>query len=367
MEVSMDIVLNYNVKLALGASQGVGALCSGFGSRAMLLTETIYCSNREKEILRMSLERANLKTLHLEFFDGDDPYEFAKMVRSMLYGSKSEAIVVFGGNRLIHLARWMVNEESDAQKLKLVLVPAIPGTPFLLRPEGFWGSGHPTDSKFYTWNSPTVPTLVFDPYLSTTMGAKQSVAHLFQTLFFLLEAVFHEQAGLVIKSLCFGAIESIWLALEKIYEQPTKADIRLESFEAGLAAALAQHILPRLAGSTAIMVLEGITFVAQGMIGAILSPWLLENLAPRSPEMLKKIAKLMNFAFEDESPEALGIELGRLVRKLLTKFELPLRLRDIDLVEAELIHAAELTKDWKTPTGGIISIENLGVFLRSAF
>lgn len=363
----MDLSLHTEVKLGLGASQGIGLACRTHGERVLLLTETLYCTRREKDILRLSLERANLKLIPVELLDGDDPYEFFKLVQSLLRGSRAEALVGFGGNRLLHLARWIVTEEARDNPLKLVLLPAVPGFTFLFRPEGFWGSGHPTDSKFYEWSCPIPPTLVIDPYMSTSMGAKQSVAHLMQTLFFLLEAVLHEQAGLLVRSLCLGSIQALWRAMEKVYEQPTKADIRLESFEAGLAAALAQHLLPRLAGSSAVLLLEGITFVPQGMVGAILTPWLLENHAPRSTDTLLRIAESFGLPPGEESPEALGIELGRMVRKLLGKFELPLRLRDVDLVEAELQHAAELVKDWKTPSGGIVTVDQLPVFLRTAF
>ncbi len=363
----MDLNLQTEVKIGLGSSQGVGLMCSGFGSRVLLLTEALYCTSREKDILRLSLERANIKTIAMEFLDGDDPYEFLNLIRKMSRGARADAILAFGGNRILHLARYLVSEQTLENVQKLVLIPAVPGFPFLLRHEGFWGSGHPTDSKFYQWNSPLVPSIVVDPFLSVNMGAKQSLAHLLQTLFFLLEAVFHEQAGLLIKSLCLGAIRSLWAALEKIYEQPTKAEIRLEGFEAGLAAALAQHLLPRLAGSAAVLILEGISFVPQGMAGAILTPWLLESQTAAFPETLQEVAACFGLAIDDDSPETMGLELGRLVRKMFGKFELPLRLRDLDLVEAELQHTAELVKDWKTPAGGIIPVDHLPVFLRSAF
>lgn len=342
-------------------------MCSGFGSRVLLLTEALYCTTREKEILRLSLERANIKTIGMEFLDGDDPYEFLRLIQKMTRGARTEAIVALGGNRLLHLARYLVTDQAVDNIQKLILIPAVPGFPFLLRHEGFWGSGHPTDSKFYQWNSAIVPSIVLDPFLSVNMGAKQSLAHIFQTLFFLLEAVFHDQAGLLVKSLCLGSIRKLWAALERIYEQPTKAEIRLDGFEAGLAAALAQHLLPRLSGSATVLIMEGITFVPQGMVGAILTPWLLEGQASASPETLKEVASCFGLTSEDDSPENLGFELGRLIRKMLGKFELPLRLRDLDLVEAELQHTAELVKDWKTPAGGIIPVDHLPVFLRSAF
>lgn len=363
----MEMNLQADIRMGLGCSQSLGLVCRNWGNRVALLTEGLYTTSRERDILKTSLDRAGLKTLHLEYLEGDDPFEFARVNRSLLRSSRSEVAVVYGGNRLLHLVRWMIMEEALENQIHLVLVPAVPGFPYLFRREGFWGAGHPTDSQFYEWNSSLQPAVILDPYLTTSMGARQSVGHLLQTVLFLIEALLHEQMGLFLRSLCLGCLEGLWGALGKVFDQPSKGDFRVEGFEAGLAAAVAHHCLPRLSATAAVTILEGITLVPHGVVGAVLLPWLLESYAPRNPDILWCLVRAMGYHTQQESNDALGMELGRQVRKLLGNFGLPLRLRDLDLVEAEILHAADLVKDWKTPPGGAVKVEALAVFLRSAF
>jgi len=363
----VELNIQGNVKIGLGVSQGIGMASRGHGTRVVLITEALYCGGRERDIFRQSLERANLKALHLEFLEGDNPHDFAQTNKALIRGARTETVIVFGGNRLIHLTRWMLKTLDGIEQPQLVILPAVPGVPFLFRQDSFWGTGHPTDSQFFEWEPARTPLIFIDPYLNTNMSSKLSVAHLLQTLFFLYEAALHEHAGLFIRSLALGTARGLWNVLEQVFEQPTKGDSRAEGFEAGLAAAVCHHALPRLSGTTSVMILEGITYVPQGLTGAILLPGLLETMAPKVPHILKEIGSIMGKTDSEESAEALGQDLGRDVRRLMGKFGIPLRLRELDLVESEVGHAAELTREWKTPAGGAVGTDSLPVFLRSAF
>lgn len=396
----MDFHYPQKVKLGLGISQQVGLAARELGSRALIITEASYAGTKELSIITQALERAVVSYLVLERIEGQPLTEFLGEAVTLGRAGFVDTVVAMGNSQLLSLGRAAAMEipkgraqgapvkpavKVDAKAAENAVIAGRPLTakptaglpylelptthcfPLLLREEGFIGSTHPAEIRFF--NAPLFGKhwIFLDPHMTTGLTPRTSVTSHLESLFFAVEALFQDTAGLTEESLLLGAAGHLWSNLKNIFENPANVQFRHESFQAGLNIAIACSLLPRAAGLSACFVLGGVASLPPSALGsAFLAPFL-ETFAPKNTVRLKKLAQVMNVSDFDGTDETLAQKLAQEVRKFLNQYSLPMRLRDFKLVESEISLTADVIKGLGIRRGGMLDADNLPAFLKSVY
>lgn len=358
----MEFNFPQSVRIGLGVAQQVGLAARELGTRALVLSEPLTPESREKLVLGQILDRAGVRNLGMELLDGQPTAPFAKEAQSLAKSGFAEMVVTLGSSRMLSLGR----KVSQNLELPLVEIPTNPVQPYLLRREGWCGSGTPTDWELFEVKLPVPQKIFLDPYLATGATAMSSVAGFLEMVFLALEAMTWDGCDPLSHTLGETVLK-MWPLARQVYDQPTKAEFRTDSYFSGLALAQLLAQVPRGPGLTTLTLLRAVTKIPPHAGGAVLLPHFVEKYLWKRAGAVGLTAARMGFpdAYEDsqEGAEALAQE----IRKSLSSFRLPLRFQELGLIESETSLCADMVRGADLRKGFALDGDETGALLRAAF
>lgn len=353
----MDFHFPQKLKIGLGVSQQAGVIARSFGTRALVLCQPVNAGSREAQVVTQILERGGVKHYLINYLEGQNAADFLKEAKRIAKAGYTEVILTLGDTRLLSLGRKLADETSQP----LIELPTSPVVPFLLRQEGWIGTGHP--AEWQVFSTTTVPTVLLDPYLATGTPAIPSLAAYAEMVLLGLECASWEGADPLSLTLFDGVLAG-WTRTKEVQADPTKAENRLEGFYSGLALAQMLAQGPRGPVWTALTVLQGITSLPAHSGAPVVLPALVEQQLHRRPGLVARTARGLGLEGEF-TDDAQGAEaLARALRRDLKDFGLPLRFQELSLLESELSLAADMVQALDLRKGFLLDGEALGPFLK---
>ena len=338
----MEFCFPQKVEIGLGTSQQVGLLAREVGTRALVISEPVNGGGREKVVLGQILERAGVRSLSLEFLEGQNPHKLIKEASTLAKTGFAEMICTLGSMKVLSIGRKLAMELG----LPLFELPTNPLLPFLLREEGCLGTGEPSEWEIFEapLKNPLTILLVFLALEASTWAGCDPISRT------LSESVLQ-----------------MWPLAKTVFDQPTKAEYRLDSFFSGLALAQVLAQVPRGPGLTALTILSNITKMPAYGGGGVLLPHFVENYLWKRPGLLIRCAHALGFEGE-YSDDQIGAEtLAREIRKSLSGFGLPLRFQEMGLIESEISLASEMVRGVTLKKGFPLDDDEIAIFLKGAF
>ncbi len=358
----MEFCFPQKVKIGLGTSQQVGLLAREVGTRALVISEPVNGGGREKVVLGQILERAGVRSLSLEFLEGQNPHKLIKEASTLAKTGFAEMICTLGSMKVLSIGRKLAMELG----LPLFELPTNPLLPFLLREEGCLGTGEPSEWEIFEAPLKNPLTILLDPYLATGATPLISVAGFVDMVFLALEASTWAGCDSISRTLSESVLQ-MWPLAKTVFDQPTKAEYRLDSFFSGLALAQVLAQVPRGPGLTALTILSNITKMPAYGGGGVLLPHFVENYLWKRPGLLIRCAHALGFEGE-YSDDQIGAEtLAREIRKSLSGFGLPLRFQEMGLIESEISLASEMVRGVTLKKGFPLDDDEIAIFLKGAF
>jgi len=352
------------VHVGQGISQKFGLAAREAGSRVLLLVDGTLDGTKELGVLTHSLERASIPHLVLSRSPRQNLTDALQEALTVARASRMDILAALGGADQLSLGRAAAMELGQPNPIPYLEVPISICYPLLLRPETFLSTGHASDVRFQPFRSHEGHQIFIDPHMATNQSPKASVASLLEALFYAVEALLHEAAGLTEQSLLLGAVEAIWALIRKIYENPANAEYRLTAAEAGFDIALACAVVPRGAGLSFAYTLAGLAGLSTSAFGSLLLAPLLEFRAPSGGQRMVRLARAFGVDAKDGDGTVLGPRIAQDVRKFLQANKLPLRLADYKLVDTQITQAVDVVRGLDLRSGGVLDVENLPAFIR---
>ena len=349
--------INLPARLVVGSNvlSAVGRICRSLGHRALIVSESVIREVGHITTLTNVLRDAGIEPIVFDELLPGSTAEVAGEIATLVRASKTQMIVALGGVRTLSLARIVANvARGDATvddlmegappdaALPCVEVPTTYRHHFMLRSECVARNPHTGAAQVVRIASGTVQGVVVDAALTATMSRNYALAAIMDSMLAAVEAYSTvEAAALLPATVLERAIGEFQTAASIAARNPADTRYRTRASEAGVLTALGIGASGQGMGGALAYALNGRLRLPTSWVATILLPHVMDQLVTRAPERCAAIARVLGepggiIATED------ALHAPRAVRKVLSRTELPTRLRDLDVTHDEL---AEATAD----------------------
>jgi alcohol dehydrogenase class IV len=276
-------------------------------------------------------------------------FQVDEVVR-LAISSKADAIIGLGGGSAIGMAKataGMLNKpESRPTPHSPVLVIAIPTTyagSEMTPVYGVTRHDRETARKVTVTDPNIIPRLVlYDPLLTLDLPHMMTASTGINALAHCLEALYSISRNPISTAIALDGIRSIASALPRCYEDGHDLEARTQMLSGAMMAGMAlAHVAMGLHHGIC-HVLGGTAGVPHGIANSIILPHALRfNLDATAPQ-LAQAAEALGIPVAGRSANAAAKELVEYISRLIGKMDLPQRLRDTGVPEADIPRLAEL-------------------------
>ncbi len=269
--------------------------------------------------------------------------------------SNAGAIIGLGGGSAIGMAKAVSfafeEERGNTQGQAQTPVIAVPTTYAGSEMTPVYGvTRHDRDpARKVTVSDPRItPRLViYDPRLTLDLPPVMTASTGINALAHCLEALYSITRNPISTAIAISGIRTITLALPRCYADGTDLEARTEMLSGAMMAGMAlAHVAMGLHHGLC-HVLGGSAGVPHGIANSIILPHVLRfNLDATAPQ-LAQAAQAMGISIAEQSPEAAAEKLVESVYSLIKRLDLPQRLRDAGVPEADLPRLAEMALESK--------------------
>jgi alcohol dehydrogenase class IV len=268
-------------------------------------------------------------------------------VLDLVRSSTADAVIGLGGGSSIGMAKavsFALEKEQDSRQR--VLVVAIPTTYAGSEMTPVYGVTHHdrTPPRKITVTDPRItPALaLYDPLLTLDLSPGMTASTGINALAHCIEALYSIARNPISTANALGGIRSISSALPRCYADGSDIEARTEMLSGSMLAGMSlAHVAMGLHHGLC-HVLGGTTGVQHGIANAIILPYALRfNLDATAPQ-LAQAAEAMGIPVTSRSVEAAAEAAVDKINVLIERMDLPRRLRDVGVQEADIPRLAEL-------------------------
>jgi len=276
-------------------------------------------------------------------------------VLELAWRSDVDAIAGLGGGSSIGMAKAV----SFALGERSAPLPGSPGVHVIAIPTTYAGSEmtpvygvtrHDREParKVTVSDSRITPRLVlYDPLLTLDLPQEMTASTGINALAHCMEALYSITRNPISTAIALSGIRSITSALPRCYDDGSDLEARMQMLEGAMMAGMSlAHVAMGLHHGLC-HVLGGTAGVPCGIANAIILPHALRfNLDATAPQ-LAQAAQAMGIPLAGRSAEAAAEQMVESVHALIARLNLPQRLRDAGVREADLPRLAELALESK--------------------
>ena len=356
MDISLQ--LDPDVVIGLDTVNRIGAICSDYGSRVLIITEQVLHENRSIERLISILEDSGSEAIIFDEIPAQATADVAESAAVLAQGARCSAIVGFGGLKVQSIARITamitktratIFELLDGIKPREEFIPyiAIPTTgrdPFLFC--RYFIAVDPRDRSVKLIKSPQglCTAAIIDGGFSESLSGKFASTTAFDGFCTSVEAYCSTKSSFLSDALLEQAIV-LYTQMMDSYVENKAFDAEGKATNAGLLMALGCAVSSPGIGTALSFALNGRFPVAKSWCSTILLPYILEKLISARPEKLAKIAALMG-------EPTVGAPVGESanmavdsIRRRMGFLKVPARFKDYNLSLDRLVPVAEAARN----------------------
>jgi len=354
-----DTIYQYKMPTELifgrGASQKVGEIATGLGTKAMVVTGPVVTRTGLLKGITTSLDAANFDYVVFDQNENDPSTQMVMRVAEMAKEHACDLVIGVGGGSVLDAAKAIaamvtnpgdVGEYAGIDKLKNPALPiiAIPTTAGTGSEATYWAVLTNKEAKVKagvgSWY--IMPTVALaDPLLTLSMPASLTANTGMDALTHAIESYVCTATQPISEAMSEKAIAMIGRSLRKAVVNGRDIQAREDMLYASLIAALAFN-MTRLGLAHAFVVPAAAYFpIPHGTGNAILLPHVMEFNYLACPEKFAKIAELLGEDIRGLSMLEAAQRSVTAVKSLLKDIGITKGLRQFGITEADLPHLAE--------------------------
>lgn len=336
-----------------GARFQLGARALRYGTRALLISESVFQSSDQLSEIQENLAKAGVEAISYARLGPETTSRAGEACLELAKSGHVQLIIGLGGVRALSLAKAVaalgssifdLDNLTDLQHGSSSVYPYIelPTTcrnPFMLGESFLLTDARNRHSSILRRRGAFADAVFIDPDLSAGLSERAQAATILETLLHSLEGFFSTQSNFLSGSIF---LRSIGLATAYIdaFESRKTPDIAGKSSQAGLLSAMALTMSSLGFGSAVAFSASGLFRVPKSGIAAVMLPVVLEYARRACPEKLVRMAPIID---EDtrqmRTLAAADVVIGALRRRIDT-LQLPLRLSEFGISRTDLPHLA---------------------------
>ncbi len=330
----------------------LAAACRSYCERVLLIADPSLHNGGSIDRTRRVLEEAGISVI---VFDGIPPQATALVASEAAElgsGARCQALIGFGGAKTLEIAKLtailigencrlyeILDGANSQNSLPYIDIPTSGRDPFLFT--NYFVAIDPRDRQVKAINIPpnfcVLAAFDSDPIKSLSNTLRATAA--FDGLCASIEAYCSSNANFFSDAVLEKAITLYGLILEPLGKRLEEADEIM--VQAGFLSALGcAASSPGLASALAYAINARFP-VAKSWVSTVLLPYEMERLLAARADRLAKIAVFLGEAGNELSVPAAGALAVESVRKLLGRYKLPGRLKDLGLVLDRLLPVVE--------------------------
>ncbi|MFP4363635.1 MAG: iron-containing alcohol dehydrogenase [Spirochaetia bacterium] len=380
-----DLVFHVPTKVYFGLDiiNRLASIVSGYGSRALIITEGILYDGDVISRVQSVLEKKNIDSI---VFDEMVPNATSVNVEdaiTLARGSHAQVVIGLGGVRTLSAARCVamaVGDFStiddyldglipDVDPLPFIGIPTTCRDPFLFRNEYLITDGRDRTSRILKTPEGINSSVIIDPRLSLTLPPKYTATTMMDTFIHAVEGYLSSTSTFITDTLYLRALELLSKSLLESVSEPDNVRLRVTASQAGLVTALGLSMNAAGVATALSYAINSHFMIPKSWVSTIMIPHVLEYFTTSASE---KIARIGNILGEDmtglSAPEAANVTVEA-VRKLIGELGIPMRLRDFNTKLEDLVNVLDDARsfDLMNHTVRTISAEDLYDLVKQAY
>lgn len=331
----------------------IAKLVAPLGKRILLVAE--HGDQNRDALLRLQgfLRAASIEPV---IFDDITPGARTSLIQTISdigKAGKIQVVIGFGGMRVLSISRVaaaIIGGKSSLSDMLLgrcsesqcayVEVPISCRNHFMLRNECIITDSVSERSRLVRLPEGMTRAVIIDPLLSMSLSAKYQLVALLDTLLAAIEAYMSDKSSFLSDIYSLDAVCRLQRALLQTFRRGDDPGARVIAGEGGLLSAMALSISGQGIGGTLAYMINSAFNVPKSWVAMVLLPHILDQYAVIKSERCAKIADALGEDISGVQSEQAAPMAAVSVRRILSRMDMPTRLRDLNLSLEDLAQIA---------------------------
>lgn len=353
-----DIILSYPGRILFGPDvvNRIGQVAALYGSRALLVTESVITAGEILERIQQALSRRSISAIVYDEVKPDQSTAGIDDLVSLARASQAQVVIGLGGMRVLSVARIVAAAAQrgvelidlfdgnlpDRAEIAYVEIPTSFRNHFMFREASLVTDGGTRNPRIVPTPLGATRAVVLDPNLSFSLSATYAAAAMLDLMLAAVEGFISVRASFLSDTLLLRAIQILGEALQGMRETPEELKHRVRACEAGLLAAMGLSTSSQASGGALAYTINSRYSVPRSFISSILLPHVLDTSVHARPQKLRQITHALGEEVRDLTAAEAAYQGSAVVRRIIAKMKLPGRLRELDLDIDELVDVADI-------------------------
>lgn len=345
-----------NIILSPYVSNNAGSYARDFGSRFILITDTVISQTSILDKITASLTENRVNFFTYSNIDNNADSKTLEEILNLSKNAHIDGVIAVGGTKVISLGRavsslyneeqyiynFLDNSTPKAQSLPLICIPTTIRDNFIFSEITPIVDSRTGRLQLIKNQNSLCKAAIFDPTLTSTLPDNQRTAMAIETLCLACETYLSRTATFFSEMISCKAIELIGLALQDKENASVTTPTELLMSQGGCIASLSAGTSSIGPASLMALCINTKYNIPSYFTSIILFPYVIEDATKYNKVKITKIARILGINSSDDKCTE---ELQNYIRQKLAAAGLPTRLKDLDLTLAQLSAAAEEAGD----------------------
>ncbi len=361
----------------------VGARAGEFGSRALLITESVLYDGGHVEKVRDILRRKSIDCIVYDELSPGSTSSGIDEIVQLARASQSQVIIGMGGMRVLSAARCTASAAATRTGLTDLLSGQLPNRPpvpyieipssyrnhFMLKHECVITDDVTRHARVLPLPVGVVKYELIDPNLTLSLSPKYAAAVMLDSLLAAIEGYLSTKSTFLSDTLFLRAIDMLKESIEGIGKSPNDMRHRLRAAEGGLMSAIGLGVSSQGAGGALSYAINARYNVPKSWIATALLPHILDQTATVRPVKTGKVARALGEDIIGINNAGEAGQASVAARRLLGLLGLPGRLREFDLSMDEMYEVCETAASFEMITSSPMPLgaQDLFEIVKQAF
>ncbi|MBI9101130.1 MAG: iron-containing alcohol dehydrogenase [Spirochaetales bacterium] len=337
----------------------LGGIAENYGSRALLVADSIFTDTSLPERIGTILERKGIKLINSPGIKTGAFHDVVEELVSLSRASKTQMIIGLGGIRTLSIAKCasalvhgnrLVDDLLDGypvtgQRISYIEIPTTCRNPFMLNSRLLLLDSRNRRNRILDIPELIPNAVIIDSSLASTLSSKYALSTLMDTFLYALEGYLSIRNNFFSESQFLKSFALVDSALS-IYGNPEyEKEFLVKASEAGLSAAMGLSTSGMGAGSGIAFAVAGKFAVPKSLTAAMMIPAMLEFGATTVPDKMARIASILEADTRGMEIAEAAYKAVEIMRNRLGVHIGELRLAKLKIHKDEITDIAEFVSD----------------------
>lgn len=382
-----ELTLHVPTKVYFGLDvlNRVGQVASHYGSRALLIADSVLGDEPVVRSIKNYLEKSGVESI---VFDAVGPGATSTNFEEGLEfcrASRADLVIGLGGIRALSYAKCVArlaptgasvddyfgerpSQEEGERPLAFIEIPATCRDPFMLTDECLIVDARNRRTSVFRIGK-TADAAIVDPALALTLSRKLTIATLLDTFLSAIESYFSRRSTFLSETLSLRAVGAITSIIDAQAQHPEDRSLRLQASQAGLLVSLSLTMSTQGVGTAVSYAVCGKTLAPKSMVSTVMLPYVLEMGLLSQPTKVERIGKVLGEEIYGKPLTEFSVQVVDAVRQRMGLLDVPMRLKELDLDLDDMAEIAEVA--YELPISHFlaepISVDDILDLIKQAF